>query len=42
MDLQDGANMPTCNLAKTVHHAWSMQSSKKYVDFYDTKIDDFI
>jgi hypothetical protein len=42
MDLQDDATMSTCNLAKIVHHAWSMQASKKNVDFYNTTTNDFI
>jgi uncharacterized protein (DUF1015 family) len=42
MDLEDDTNMPVCNLAKIMHHAWSMQSDKKNVDIYDTTIDDLI
>jgi hypothetical protein len=42
MDLQDDVNMPTCNLAEIVHHAWSMQSSKNFVEFYDTTTNDLI
>lgn len=42
MDLQDDANMPICNLAKTMHHAWSMQSGKKIVDLYEQQLNDLI
>jgi hypothetical protein len=42
MDLQDDANLPPYNLAKTVHHAWLMQFGKNFVDIYDTTTDDFI
>jgi len=38
MDLQDDANMPICNLAKSMHHAWSMQSNKKIVDLYEQQL----
>jgi hypothetical protein len=34
--------MPTCNLAKNVHHAWSMQFGKKSIDLYDTITNDLI
>jgi hypothetical protein len=34
--------MPTCNFAKNVHHAWSMQSSKKSIDLYHTTTNDLI
>jgi hypothetical protein len=40
MDLQDDANLPPYNLAKTMHHAWLMQFGKKIVDLYNVTTDD--
>jgi hypothetical protein len=42
MDLQNDANVLTCNLVKIMHHTQSMQFVKKIVNIYDITIGDLI
>jgi hypothetical protein len=36
------AEMPSCNLAKSMHHKWNQQSSNRGSDLYIATVDDFI
>jgi hypothetical protein len=36
------AEMPSCNLAESMHHKWNQQSSNRGSDLYITIVDDFI
>ena len=36
------AEMPTCNLAETVHNKWLQQSGKRGTDLYVATVDDFV
>ena len=36
------AEMPTCNLAETIHNKWLQQSSKHGTDLYVATNDDFV
>lgn len=42
MDLQDDANMLTCNSVEIMHQTQSMQFVKKSVHIYDITIDDLV
>jgi hypothetical protein len=34
--------MPSCNLAKSMHHKWNQQSGNRGSDLYVATVDDFI
>jgi len=36
------AEMPSCNLAKTVHNKWLQQSGNRGNDLYTATVDDFV
>jgi hypothetical protein len=36
------AQMPSCNLAESMHHKWNQQSSNRGNDLYIATVDDFI
>jgi hypothetical protein len=36
------AEMPSCNLAETVHNRWLQQSGNRGNDLYDATVDDFV
>jgi hypothetical protein len=36
------AEMPSCNLAESMHHKWNQQSGNRGSDFYIAIVDDFI
>ena len=43
-DLTDDerAEMPSCNLAETIHNRWLQQSGNRGNDLYDATVDDYI
>ena len=42
MTIEERAEMPTYNLAETVHNKWLQQSDKKMTCLYETIVDDMI
>ena len=42
MTIEERAEMPTCNLAETVHNKWLQQSGNKMTCLYETTVDDMI
>ena len=36
------AEMPSCNLAESIHHKWNQQSGNRGSDLYIATVDDFI
>ena len=42
MTIDERAEMPTCNLAETVHNKWLQQSGNKMTCLYEATVDDLI
>ena len=42
LSLEEMADMPSCNLAETVHNKWKQQSGNRGDDLYVATVDDFI
>ena len=42
MTIEERAEMPTCNLAETVHNKWLQQSGNKMTCLYEATVDDMI
>ena len=42
MTIEERAEMPTCNIAETVHNKWLQQSSNNMTCLYETTLDDMI
>ena len=40
--MDERAEMPTCNLAKTMHNKWLQQSGNKMICLYEATMDDLI
>ena len=40
--MDERAEIPTCNLAKTVHHKWLQHSGNNMTYLYDATMDDLI
>ena len=42
MTIKKRAEMPTCNLAETIHNKWLQQSGNKMTFLYEAIVDDMI
>lgn len=42
MTIDEHAEIPTCNLAKTLHNKWLQQSGNKITCLYEAIVDDLI
>ena len=42
LSLDERANMPSCNLAETVHNRWLQQSGNQMMSLYEATVDDLI
>jgi hypothetical protein len=42
MTIKERAEIPTCNLAETVHNKWLQQSGNKMIFLYEAIVDDMI
>jgi hypothetical protein len=42
LNIEEDANMPTCNLFETVHNTWLQQCGKKGKDLFNATVDDLV